>query len=192
MNIRRTALTFFFFTAIAALPSYAQNMKPGLWEIHNKITSQNSRLAQQMAEMQKQIASMPPEQRKAIEQMMAKNSGVNLPTMTDDGMRVKMCMSKEMVEQNQFPVQQHGNCSHQRSPVVKGGMKISYACTNPESSGAGTVSFVSDTAYAMNMKMMQVVEGKKEVTSISAKGTWLGADCGDIKPLGVPPAQAKP
>lgn len=192
MNIRLNALAFLSLTAFAALPSSAQNMKPGLWEITNKITSQNSRLAQQMTEMQKQIANMPPEQRKAIEQMMAKNSGVNLPTMTDDGMRVKMCMSKDMVEQNQLPVQQQGNCSHQRSPVVKGGMKISFACTNPESSGEGTVSFASDTAYAMNMKMMAVIEGKKEMTSISAKGKWLGADCGDIKPVGAHPSQVKP
>lgn len=190
MNRSLTYLALAFFSATIALPASAQSMKPGLWEINNKITSQNSRLAQQMRQMQQQIASMPPEQRKMMEQMMAKNAGVNLPTMTDDGMRVKMCMSKEMVAQNQLPVQQEGNCKHQRMPLVGNSMKVSFVCTNPESSGEGNVQFLSDSAYTMTMNMTATVEGKKEVTSMQAKGKWIGANCGDIKPI-APPAAAR-
>jgi hypothetical protein len=188
MNRRLTRLALTFLTASITLPALAQNMKPGLWEINNKITSQNSRLAQQMSQMQKQIASMPPEQRKAMEQMMAKHSGVNMPTMTDDGMRVKMCMSSEMVAQNQLPVQQQGNCTHNRIALAGNSMKVTFVCTNPESSGEGTVQFLSNTAYTMQMAMTATVEGKKEVTSMEAKGKWLGANCGNIKPVALPPA----
>lgn len=187
MNRRLTRLALTFLAASITLPALAQNMKPGLWEIHNKITSQNSRLAQQMSQMQKQIASMPPEQRKAMEQMMAKHSGVNMPTMTDDGMRVKMCMSSEMVAQNQLPVQQQGNCTHNRIPLTGNSLKVTFVCTNPESSGEGTVQFLSNTAYTMQMAMTATVEGKKEVTSMEAKGKWLGANCGNIKPVALPP-----
>lgn len=189
MTVRLTALTIFSLAAIAAVPCSAQTMRPGLWQINNKITSQNSQLARQMAAMQKQIANMPPEQRKMMEQMMSKQAGVNLPTMQDGGMLVKVCVTKEMVAQNQLPVQQTGNCTHQRSALVGKTMKMSFSCTEPQSSGEGTATFQSDTAYAMTMNMTANMDGKKETTSMSAKGEWLGADCGNIKPIPLPTAK---
>lgn len=180
------------FLSATTLPATAQSMKPGLWEVTNKITSANSQLARQMSEMHKQIAAMPPEKRKAMEQAMAKNAGVNLPTMTDDGMRVKICMSKEMVTQNQLPVQQQGNCKHERMPLVDNSMKMSFVCTNPDSRGDGIVEFQSDSAYTMKMNMTAGVGGKAEVTSMQARGKWLAADCGAIRPLGLPPPAPAP
>ena len=47
----------------------AQNLKPGLWEITNKMQSSGGGDGPQM---QKQLAAMPPEQRKMVEEMMAK------------------------------------------------------------------------------------------------------------------------
>jgi hypothetical protein len=192
MNLRRTVFTIFSLAAITALPCAAQTMRPGLWQVNNKFTSQNSQLAQQMSALQKQIASMPPEQRKMMEEMMSKQAGINLPTMQDGGMVVKVCVTKEMVAQNQLPVHQSGNCTHQRSPMVGRTMKLSFQCTNPESSGEGTATFMSDTAYAMTMHVTAAMDGKKkETTSMAAKGEWLGADCGSIKPMDMPPAKVK-
>jgi hypothetical protein len=189
MNLRHTVFAIISLSAIA-LPCAAQTMRPGLWQINNKISSQNSQLAQQMAAAQKMMANMPPEQRKAMEDMMKKN-GVSMPTMTDDGMIVKACLTKEMVAQNQVPVQTTGNCTHQRSPIVGGQMTMSYQCSNPDSSGQGTISFTRDTAYTMTMNMTHSMQGKKETMSMAAKGQWLGADCGDVKPLAMPPAKAR-
>lgn len=189
MTVRLTALTIFSLAAIAAVPSSAQTMRPGLWQINNKITSKDSQLARQMTAMQKLLADMPPEQRKMMEEMVHKNAGVNLPTMQDGGMLVKVCVTKEMVAQNQLPVQQTGNCTHQRTPVVGKTMKMSFSCTDPQSSGEGSATFLSDTAYAMNMKVTANMGGKKETTSVSAKGEWLGADCGNIKPVTLPSAK---
>lgn len=186
MNVRLAVFTIFSLAAITAVPCAAQTMRPGLWQVNNKITSQNSQLAQQMSAMQKQIASMPPEQRKMMEEMMSKQAGVTLPTMKDGGMIVKVCVTKEMVAQNQLPIQQTGNCTHERSPMVGRQMKMSYQCSNPASSGHGTAHFISDTAYAMDMNMTNDMNGKKETTSMSARGEWLGADCGNIKPMPMP------
>lgn len=189
MNLRTTAFTIITLAATTALPCAAQTMRPGLWQINNKVTSQNSQLAQQMSAMQKQLASMPPEQRKMMEEMLNKQAGVNLPTMQDGGMLVKVCVTKEMVAQNQLPVQQTGNCTHQRTPMVGKQMKMSFTCTNPESSGEGTATFVSETAYNMTMNMSANMNGKKETTSMAARGIWLGADCGNIKPVVMPTAK---
>ena len=51
----------------------AQTMKPGLWEINNKMTTQSGEMEKGMAEMQKQLASMPPEQRKMMEDMIGQS-----------------------------------------------------------------------------------------------------------------------
>jgi hypothetical protein len=175
------------FAALMSLPSSAQSMKPGLWEIHNKIGAENGELARQMEQMQKQLASMPPEQRKMMEEMMAKHGGAGMPTVKDGGMVVKVCVSKEMVAQNQVPVQQQGNCTNTRSPITGGTMKMSFVCTKPDSSGEGEIQFMGDTGYRMKMKMKSVVKGKPETMSMDATGKFMGSDCGTIKPMAMPP-----
>ncbi len=187
MKIRFAVASFLSLTALAAVPAMAQDMRPGLWELHNKISSSNGQLAQQMSAMQKQIASMPPEQRKMMEDMISKHAGVAMPTMKDGGMQVKVCVTKEMVAQGQLPMQQTGNCTHQRSPMVGKEVKIAFTCTNPESRGEGRASFPNDSSFSSNMQIHANLNGKQESTSISGQGTWLGADCGNVKPLALPP-----
>jgi len=189
MIIRPTALALLAALAICALPSSAQNMKPGLWEINNKMQTGNGQFEKAMAQMQAQMASMPPEQRKMMEDMMARQ-GVDLSGLgSNGGMVVKMCMTKEMVAQNQVPIQQQGDCTHRLSPVVGNSMKVSFSCTNPPASGEGQITFKGDTAYAMKMNMRSTAAGKPETMSLDATGKWLGADCGNIKPMVIPKAK---
>ncbi len=189
MKPQLTALAVFSSLALVAMPVSAQTMKPGLWEINNKIQSQNTDFGRMMAEMQKQMASMPPEQRKAMEDMMQKQAGVGMPVMKDGGMAMKMCISKEMVAQGQMPIQQQGNCTQKRTNTSASAIKVSFSCTNPASSGESEVQFSGDAAYTMKMKMTSSMMGKPEAISMSATGKWLGTDCGNIKPIPIP-AQA--
>ena len=62
------ALTFLLAASQAVT---AQTLKPGLWEINNKMQSGSGQLEKGMAEMQKEMAAMPPEQRKTMQDMMA-------------------------------------------------------------------------------------------------------------------------
>jgi hypothetical protein len=144
----------------------------------------NAQMDQAMAEMQKQMAAMPPEQRKAMQEMMAKN-GVQLGAGGAGGMSAKICMTREMVERNEIPANQ-GDCkttSQQRSGST---MKMAFTCANPPSSGEGEFSFVSSEAYTMKMKVNSSVRGKAESMTMDGAGKWLGADCGSIKPLAMP------
>ena len=50
----------------------AQNLKPGLWEVTHKMQSSSGQMEQGMSQMEQQLAGMPPEQRKMVEEMMAK------------------------------------------------------------------------------------------------------------------------
>lgn len=194
MNFRVIALTLLSLGAVASAPAAAQTMRPGLWEVKNRIEGAGASSMQEMAKaqqqqmgaMREQMAGMPPEQRKAMEAMMSKMG--RMPQIDEDGMTAKVCVTPEMAAGNQVPVQQREHCTSKRSAPVDGVMKISYACTEPASSGEGTITFSGDTAYTMNMTMNLAEGGRNQTTSMSSKGKWLAASCGNVKPPVMPPS----
>ncbi|MCB2028402.1 MAG: DUF3617 family protein, partial [Rhodoferax sp.] len=58
-------------TLFAALQVQAQNLQPGLWELTSTMHSGSGQMEKAMAEAQKQMAALPPEQRKMMQDMMA-------------------------------------------------------------------------------------------------------------------------
>ncbi|MBX3660329.1 MAG: DUF3617 domain-containing protein [Ramlibacter sp.] len=162
----------------------AQTLKPGLWEISNKMGG-NPEMDQAMAQMQKQMASMPPEQRKMMQDMMAQR-GVSMGAGAGGAMVVKTCMTKEMVERSQMPVHEKGDCTNTVSNRSASGMDVKFVCTQPPSSGEGHVTLRGDSAYDMKMTMQTTHKGKSVTTTMDASGKWLGADCGNIRPPVMP------
>jgi hypothetical protein len=171
--------------SLAAITSIAgaQGMKPGLWEISNNMRSSDPDLEAAMAERQQAMASMPPEQRKKMEEMMARQ-GVKMGQ--GGGMSIQMCMTREMAERNEMPAQQRGDCKSTQQPRSGNTMKMSFVCTNPPSSGEGQFTFTSPEAYSMKMAMKTIVNGKPETINMDSAGKWLGADCGNVKPIAPP------
>ena len=163
----------------------AQTTKPGLWEITNKMQSSSGETEKAMANMEKQLAGMSPEQRKQMQDMMAKQ-GMSMAPGRGGGMSMKMCITKEMAERNEMPQQQQGDCKTTRSPRSGNTMKFSYVCAQPPSSGEGEMTFNGDTAYTMKMNTTTTVKGKPEKMTMDASGKWLAADCGAIKPMTPP------
>lgn len=169
---------------LASEPALAQTLKPGLWEISNKMQSASGQMEKAMADMQKQMAAMPPEQRKMMQDMMAKQ-GMAMNPGAGGAIAVKMCMTREMVERNELPSQQ-GDCKTTTSPRVGNTMKLSFVCTQPPSSGEGQVTFVSPEAYTAKMTLKSTVQGKPETMTMDGSGKWLSANCGAVKPMAVP------
>jgi hypothetical protein len=173
--------------ALAASGAFAQSqMKPGLWEITHKTQTASGQMEQQMAQMQQQMANMPPEQRKMVEEMMAKR-GMKMGAGGPGGMQMKICMTKEMVERREMPTNR-GECKTTRQQVSGNTMKVSFTCVNPASSGEGQFTFNSPESYNMKMVVNTTMQGKPETMNMEGSGKWLGADCGDIKPIR-PPAK---
>ena len=164
----------------------AQTLKPGLWEISNKMQTGSGQMEKEMARMQQEMASMPPEQRKMMQDMMAKQ-GVGMGAGGPGTMTVKVCMTREMVERNDLPSQQ-GDCKHTNSARSGNTMKTSFTCTNPPSSGEGQFTIQSPEAYTMKMEVKSTGGGKPRAVRMDANGKWLGTDCGSIKPI-QPPAK---
>jgi hypothetical protein len=165
--------------ASGAACAVAQTLKPGLWEINNKMSGGSGAAEKAMAEAQKQLAKMPANQRKMMEDMMAQQ-GVGMGA--GGAMTAKVCMTREMVERNAVATQQ-GDCKQTSSPRVGNSMKFSFVCTRPPSGGEGQVVFVSPEAYTMTMALNTSASGKPEKMNMDASGKFLSAECGNIKPL---------
>ncbi len=191
MNKSRQHHHALLFTAIAccslaAAPAAAQTMKPGLWEITNKMGGSGdtgAKMAAAQAEMQKQMAAMPPEQRKQMEKMMAQQ-GVNMaPGAAGGGMAVRVCITKEMAARNETPAQNQGDCKQEQLQKSGNTTKFKFTCTKPPSSGEGEVTMNSPESYTMKMKMTSQEKGKPEQMTMDAQGKFVSSDCGTVKPI---------
>jgi len=170
---------------LAALPPLvaAQTTKPGLWEMTNKIGG-NARMDAAMAQMQQQMASMSPAQRKQMQDMLARQ-GMSMPgTAPGGGMSMKVCITPEMAARNEAPPVAEGDCQHEVVSRSAQAMKIRFTCAKPPSSGEGTVSFQGDSGYTTVMDVTTQVDGKPEKMRVEGQGRWLAASCGGVKPLG--------
>jgi hypothetical protein len=164
--------------AATCLGASAQQLKPGLWEINNKMKG-NPQMEAQMAQMQKQLEAMPPEQRKQMEDMMAQR-GMRMTPSSGGGMTMQICMTKEMVERKDVPVRE--GCTVTKQDRGGNSMKFAFTCSNPPSSGEGEFSYSGDQAYSSHMVVTTTVQGRSQTTEMDGAGKWLAADCGNIKP----------
>lgn len=166
-------------------PVAAQTMKPGLWEITNKMGGSGdsgAKMAAAMEQMQKQMASMPPEQRKQMEKMMAQQ-GVNMAPGAGGGMSVRVCITREMAARNETPAQTRGDCKHEQAQKNGNTTRFKFTCTKPPSTGEGEVTVNSPESYTMKMKMTSQAKGKPEQMTMDAQGRFVSSDCGSVKPV---------
>jgi hypothetical protein len=164
----------------ATFGAHAQTQAAGLWEHSFTMKSPGGEMERAQAEMQKQLAAMPPEQRQKVEAMMS-SRGVK---MNAQGTSLKFCLTKEQAAK---PAEPHmtGDCS--QSDVKRSGNTMSYrfACTRPQQvTGDGQVNYVNDKAYTGRSNITTQVNGQPQQMSMEMSGHWLGADCGDVKPIG--------
>ena len=82
---------------LCSASAFAQSTAPGLWEMRNKMGG-NPEMDKAMAEMKKQLASMPPAQRKQMEAMMGQR-GLSVGA---EGMSMKVCITPEMAAKGTF------------------------------------------------------------------------------------------
>ncbi|HMN92133.1 MAG TPA: DUF3617 domain-containing protein [Hydrogenophaga sp.] len=168
--------------SLACSAGWAQTIRPGLWEVSQRVSG-NPEMDAAMARMRQQMAAMPPEQRKMMEDMMARQ-GVSVPKSGASGdMSVRVCISPEMASRQEMPQQTEGDCTTRVTSRSSQSMKVRFECKNPPSSGEGTYTFQGDTGYTMQMAMKTVRNGKTETMNLDGQGKWLAADCGNIRPV---------
>lgn len=166
--------------AMGQAHAQAQKMRPGLWEHTVAIKSQSGQMEAAMAQMKKSMASLPPEQRKQIEQAMAQQSvGIG-----PQGNTVKMCISPEQADLDNIPPQE--GCTQNVKRTGPNTLAMTFTCKGgpgqPPTSGEGTMTFSGPTAYVGTFKVKTTTAGgQPEQIDMSQAGKWLSADCGTIK-----------
>ena len=170
---------------LGALAQLAQSQvtKAGLWEVSSNLGG-SAEIDTATAQMQQQMASMPPEQRKQMEVVMARQ-GVNMSS-TPAVASSKMCLTKEMIERSQMPEQTQGDCTSTTSNKTNTSMTFRFTCVSPPSSGEEHYTFMGDSAYSMKMKINSPQQGKPVVTTMDSSGKWLGGGCGSTTPTVMP------
>ncbi len=161
----------------AAAPALAQKVAPGLWE--HQMTMKGARMDAAMAQMQQQMAAMPPEQRKMMEDMMARQ-GVGMAAGKPNSVRV--CITPEQAARDEMP-QHDGRCKQQSMQRSGNVVRFKFVCTGePPASGEGEFTLVSDKENKGRVTVNTTVKGQPERMEIEQAGKWISADCGAIKP----------
>lgn len=170
----------------AALAAQAQTqVLPGLWEQTMTTKTDNAQMNAAMAQMQERLAAMPPEQRKAMEQMMASH-GVGAAS-APQAMRV--CLTREQVEHELVPDGDNGRCTRKNVERSGNTTKFSFVCEGrAQVSGQGVYTVVGPKSFTVATDADMTVQGKPSHIHADLAGRFVSSDCGDVKPMQPPPA----
>jgi hypothetical protein len=177
LRLGRQTLIFSAF-AVAAIAAQAQKLAPGLWDNAITMKSGHPQHQEAMAKAQAALASMPADQRKMMQDMMAKQ-GVAMGAKPN---AVQVCITPEMAERGELP-QKDGRCTHKTLQRSGSTVKYSFTCDgSPPTSGEGEYTLTSDKAYSGRNVITTTVQGKPERMEMTMSGNWVAADCGALKP----------
>jgi len=174
--------------AFVCFSATAQTQAPGLWQHSFTMKSDDPKVEAAMAQMQKQLAAMPPEQRRQMEAAMA-SRGVKMGAGTGGATSVQVCITKEQAAKPPEARMNSGNCTQKDMQRSGNTMKFKYECTQPPSVGEGEMTFISDKAYTGKTMVTSQRDGKSQQMTMEMQGKWLASDCGDVKPRTPPTAK---
>ncbi|MEZ5619140.1 MAG: DUF3617 domain-containing protein [Rhodocyclaceae bacterium] len=172
---------------LLATPAFAADsgMKAGLWEI--KTLKQvmdgqdmKAQMAAAQAQMQQQLASMPPEQRKQMEAMMGRQ-GMGMGS----GGTARICISEEMAKRDTPVVDPEGRCQPTKMSRSGNTMRYEVDCTvdGRRSQGKGESTFSGNMVHS-RMDMTTTDARGRHTMQTESQMTWLGRDCQGLAPVG--------
>ena len=157
----------------AAVGAQAPPIKPGLWEARSDREVDGKTASQPAANLQ----NLPPAVRAQVETRM-KEKGIALGA---NGVN-RICMTRETLDAS--PWQNRGTgCKTEYRSRTGSTWKWHSSCTQPPSESDGEAVFASPESYTVSTAMTMTMRGETRTMRTTIKAKWLGADCGDLKPL---------
>lgn len=163
-----------FLTLAATAQSAETNLRPGLWEI---ATSSDLLLL---------VPHIPTDQMQSIKDL-ANEYGLDMPQIDNGAAISKVCITPEMANQKSPPIfaQNPFGCTTKNSTRSGNNYKMDFVCDSPNLQGTGTAegtitsaeSFTGKTHFSGN------AQGNNVNENADINGKWLGASCGEVKPL---------
>lgn len=160
-------LIFCVATAMAA-----ETMKPGLWEMTMKSDDVNR-------------ASMPEMSPAQREQM--RTMGIELPEMRDGAVVQRVCFTKEMTQRNDPPgaAPTDPDCKVKNHQRGANSYRADVVCDGPNLKGTGIIkgSYSGPERFSSTYQFTGTSRGKPVKQQHDTSMRWLGANCGNVKPM---------
>lgn len=181
-SVTLRSLTVACLVAGAAGVAHAQTappIKPGLWQVQSEREVDGQKV--QAPDMSEHMKNMPPEARRQMEAMM-KSRGVDM----SGGGGMKICLSKDSLDQGRWR-DERATCKTDFSSRSGSSWKWHTACREPVSETDGEATFAGSEHYTVKTTTTTTMQGQPRTTKMTLNSKWLGADCGDVKPVNPQP-----
>lgn len=146
-----------------------EKLKPGLWEMTMK------------SDAMKNMPKIPPEQLAQMRKM-----GVHVPHMQDGGMVTRVCITREMAEQEQMPMTQNqSDCQAKNYQRSGNSYSVDVVCKGPNLNGSGKVTGKMNGSehFSSTYDFKGSAHGQPITQKHENSGKWLSSDCGGVKPM---------
>lgn len=163
------------FLSIATFAQSAEtNMRPGLWEI---ATTSDLLLL---------VPHIPADQMQSIKDL-ATEYGFEVPPIENGAAISKACITPEMAAQKAPPIfgQNSLGCTTKNSTRTGNNYKMDFVCDSADLKGTGTAdgAITSAESFTGKTKFNGLAQGNAVNEQADINGKWIGAMCGDVKPL---------
>lgn len=153
-------------------------IKAGLWEVTTSVLDANGK--PQVPPEQAAMANLPPEVRERMAAMM-KARGASMP---DQNGAIKVCQTKETMDSGKWQALASSmGCTTDYSQQSGDHWKYRSSCPSLKTESEGEVVFSSPEMYTTKITTSSKFMGKDSTNTRVMVARWLGANCGDIKPL---------
>ncbi|MEO8080475.1 MAG: DUF3617 domain-containing protein [Caldimonas sp.] len=166
------ALAFFALLVPTLGQAQTPPVKPGLWEIRSEGATDGVKSAPPADRMK----NLPPAVRAKMEAML-KEKGLAVGT---DGAH-RACLTRETMDPARW--QGRTGCKTDYLARSSSAWKWHTVCTQPASVTDGEAVFANAENYTVDTSLTMTLRGETKTTRRTVKAKWLGADCGDLKPL---------
>ncbi len=150
------------------------NLRPGLWEI---ATTSDLLLL---------VPHIPADQMQAIKDL-ASEYGFEVPPIENGAAISKACITQEMASQKSLPIfaQSQLGCVTKNATRTGNNYKMDFVCDSADLKGTGTAegTIISAESFTAKTKFNGTAQGNAVNEQADVNGKWIGANCGDVKPL---------
>jgi hypothetical protein len=189
MNIRLRLLAAGVAALTGTLAQAEPHLRPGLWEETVTVKSDNAQANAAMEQMKARMAAMTPEQREAMEKMMASH-GVGMGAGSGPANAIRVCVTKEQADRG-FKPEDNGHCTRSNVSTSGNTTSFDFACKSERSSVTGHGSFTArgDTAFTASTTADNVSPKMTMHIQSDIAGRFVSTDCGDVKPMPTSPTK---
>jgi hypothetical protein len=171
---------------VTAAPAFAAGLglKAGLWEVKLvKQTVDGHDVSASIQRMEQAMATMPPEQRARV-QAMLKQSGVS----QDSNGGFRICVTPEMAKRDTAVLDKDGRCRPTNVTHSGNQSKFQFSCTTNgvAMNGQGQATSLGNIVKTHTEVTMRTAKGITHQTQSDSQMTYLGSDCGTLKPSAPP------